>query len=91
MKKKAPVPTLALALLAAFLGSAGCAKKPAPADLVLLNGDVYTVNPAQPTARAIVINGNYPILTSNLTIQVGGFNASVGPVTNRSPKAEKKP
>ena len=58
MKKKAPVPTLAMALLAAFLGSSGCAKKPAPADLVLLNGDVYTVDPAQPTARAIVVSGN---------------------------------
>ena len=36
----------------------GCAKKPAPADLVLLNGDVYTVDPAIPAAKALVITGN---------------------------------
>ena len=31
---------------------------------------------------AIAINGNYPPLTNNLTIQVGGSNTSVGNVTN---------
>ncbi len=36
-------------------GLTGCAKKPAPANLVLLNGDIYTVNPAQPEARALVV------------------------------------
>jgi predicted amidohydrolase YtcJ len=37
---------------------AGCAKKPAPASLVLLNGDIYTVDPANPSAKALVITGN---------------------------------
>jgi predicted amidohydrolase YtcJ len=58
MRKNALAPILVLAAAAVILGAPGCAKKPAPADLVLLDGDVYTVDPAQPTARAIVINGN---------------------------------
>jgi predicted amidohydrolase YtcJ len=49
---------ICLALALAFAGLTGCAKKPAPADLVLLNGDVATMNPAMPTARAVVITGN---------------------------------
>jgi predicted amidohydrolase YtcJ len=32
--------------------------KPDPADLVLLNGVIYTANPENPTAGALVINGN---------------------------------
>jgi predicted amidohydrolase YtcJ len=36
----------------------GCAKKPAPASLVLFNGSIYTVNPAFPEARALVVTGN---------------------------------
>ena len=47
-----------LALAISLAGLTGCAKKTAPADLVLLNGDVTTMNPAMPTARAVVINGN---------------------------------
>jgi predicted amidohydrolase YtcJ len=49
---------ICLALALSLAGLTACAKKPAPADLVLLNGDVYTMNPAMPTARAVVINGN---------------------------------
>jgi predicted amidohydrolase YtcJ len=46
-------------VLAALLAAAGCAgKKTAPATLVLLDGDIYTVDPAVPTARALVITGN---------------------------------
>jgi predicted amidohydrolase YtcJ len=45
-------------VLAAAFAAAGCAKKPAPASLVLLNGDIYTVNPAFPEAKALVITGN---------------------------------
>jgi predicted amidohydrolase YtcJ len=46
-------------VLIALLAAAGCAgKKPAPATLVLLNGDIYTVDSAVPTARALVITGN---------------------------------
>ncbi len=40
-----------------FLSRCGQKTYP-PADLVLLNGDVYTVDPANPTARALVITGN---------------------------------
>jgi len=37
----------------------GCARtKTPPANLVLLNGDIYTVNPAFPQARALAITGN---------------------------------
>ncbi len=37
----------------------GCAKeKVPPADLVLLNGDIYTINPDNPEAKALVITGN---------------------------------
>ena len=37
----------------------GCSQKEyLPADLVLLNGDIYTVDPNNPEARALVITGN---------------------------------
>ena len=49
----------ACALLAvAFFAHTACAKKPAPASLILLNGDVYTVDPVRPEAKAIVVTGN---------------------------------
>ncbi len=44
-----------------FLGLtiAGCVSRPKePASLILTNAEVYTLNPAQPTARAVVISGN---------------------------------
>ncbi|MGQ9471844.1 MAG: amidohydrolase [Candidatus Aminicenantales bacterium] len=47
--------------LAVFLGltMAGCfSRSKEPASLILINADVYTMNPTQPTARAIVIGGN---------------------------------
>ncbi|MDP2915980.1 MAG: amidohydrolase [Candidatus Aminicenantes bacterium] len=40
------------------LSLAGCAKKPVPASLVLLNGDIYTVDPSLPAAKALVVTGN---------------------------------
>ena len=49
---------LATALAAAFLVGGGCAKKTEPATLVLLNGDIYTVNPVMPAAKAVVITDN---------------------------------
>jgi predicted amidohydrolase YtcJ len=45
-------------LVLCVLIGAACAGRPEPAAVVLLNADVYTVNPAQPTARAVVITGN---------------------------------
>jgi len=41
-----------------LLSLAGCAKKPAPASLVLLNGDIHTVDPSSPQAMALVVTGN---------------------------------
>jgi hypothetical protein len=54
-----PLPAVfVLSALAAVLAASGCAEKPEPASLVLRNGDVYTVDPAFPEARAVVITGN---------------------------------
>jgi len=42
-----------------ILASSNCAKEEiSPAGLVLLNGDIHTVNPDNPEARALVIKGN---------------------------------
>lgn len=42
-----------------FFSFFGCSQKAKiPADLVLINGDIYTVNPDNPVAKAIVITGN---------------------------------
>jgi len=35
-----------------------CSQRKSPADLVLLNGAICTVNPDNPTARALVVSGN---------------------------------
>ena len=43
-------------LILSFLNSS-CMKKP-PADLVLLNGAIFTVDADNPIARALVISGN---------------------------------
>ena len=44
----------------------GCSQKEyPPADLVLLNGDIYTVDPNNPEARALVITGNKIIAVCN--------------------------
>jgi predicted amidohydrolase YtcJ len=58
MPRNIPSLGVCLALALALSGLTGCAKTPAPADLVLLNGEVATMNPAMPVARAVVINGN---------------------------------
>jgi len=48
-----------LVIFAILLSLNGCAQKTyAPADLVLLNGRVYTVDPGNPWARALIITGN---------------------------------
>ncbi|MBM3311800.1 MAG: amidohydrolase [Candidatus Aminicenantes bacterium] len=49
---------LAVLLTFTLLTAGGCAKKPAPATLVLLNGDFHTVNPAMPAAKAVAVTGN---------------------------------
>lgn len=41
----------------ALLFSSYCARKPEPADLVILNARVYTVNPARPWAEAVAVKG----------------------------------
>jgi len=47
-----------LTFAALFIFSSCVQKTYPPADLVLLNGDIYTVNPDMPRASAIVITGN---------------------------------
>ncbi len=47
---------------------------PSAGTIIFNSDDQVTTN--------IVINGNYPTLTNNLTIQIGGSNPSVGVVTN---------
>ncbi|MBC7364688.1 MAG: amidohydrolase [Candidatus Aminicenantes bacterium] len=42
---------------AAVVLSGSCSKKPEPADLVILNARIYTLNPAQPWAEAVAIKG----------------------------------
>ena len=50
---------MVILLFAVLLIFSGCAQKTyAPADLVLLDGDIYTVNPDMPKASAIVVTGN---------------------------------
>jgi len=41
-----------------FFRFMACTQKPEPADLVLLNGDFWTVDEANPTAKALVVTGN---------------------------------
>lgn len=50
---------LRIAVTVIFLfGFIGCAQKEPAADLVLLNGDIFTVDPDNPAASALVITGN---------------------------------
>lgn len=55
-----PYPRLPVLLLSSILLQAGCDKstESAPADLVLTNAYVYTVDDAQPVAEAVAIAGN---------------------------------
>ena len=48
----------ALICAVCFFSLTACTQKPEPADLVLLNGDIWTVDEANPTARALVVTGN---------------------------------
>jgi predicted amidohydrolase YtcJ len=45
-------------LLAVILFTPSCAEKPEPADLVLTNGNIVTVDPDQPQCEAIAIRGD---------------------------------
>ncbi|MGB9005152.1 MAG: amidohydrolase family protein, partial [Candidatus Aminicenantales bacterium] len=45
-------------LLITFILVAIFQKKIAPADLVLINGDIHTLDPARPEAMALVVRGN---------------------------------
>ena len=54
--RKPVSPILLSVFLIFFLG--GCRRSVPPADLVLLSGAIYTVNPASPHARYIAVKGN---------------------------------
>ena len=47
-----------VSVIAVIIVSTACAKKPKPATLVLVNGDFFTANAAQPEAKALVITGD---------------------------------
>ncbi len=50
------VPVFTVAVFLVIPGA--CQKKVAPADLVLFNGHIYTVNPAAPEASYLAVSGN---------------------------------
>jgi predicted amidohydrolase YtcJ len=49
---------LLIATVAMLVAGTACSTPPEPADMVLLNGDIYTMEPSQPTAKAVAIRGN---------------------------------
>jgi hypothetical protein len=52
------IPIFAVCSLCAFFSlAAGCAQKPAPAEFVLTNGKIVTVDPALPQAEALAASG----------------------------------
>ena len=57
--RKIKFSALCIAVTMIFLfGFIGCTQKEPAADLVLLNGDIFTVDPDNPVASALVITGN---------------------------------
>ena len=64
-------------LLAVILFTPSCAEKPEPADLVLTNGNIVTVDPDQPQCEAIAIRGDR-IAALGTTVEIEQF---VGPST----------
>ncbi len=73
--------------LVAGLGAApvSCSKKRPPADLVLLNGDVTTMEPAVPAARGLAVASvvlNVIVLVITLVTRAGIVGAVVGLVTS---------
>lgn len=44
-------------LLLSLLAITGCARKPEPADLIIIGAKVYTVNPSQPWTEAVAVKG----------------------------------
>lgn len=46
-----------LLIISIFFLQTSCTQKPEPADLVIFNAKVYTVNPAQPWAEAVAVKG----------------------------------
>ena len=64
-------------LLAVILFTPSCAEKPEPADLVLTNGNIVTVDPDHPQCEAIAIRGDR-IAALGTTVEIEQF---VGPST----------
>jgi predicted amidohydrolase YtcJ len=66
-------------LIVPFLFSlAGCRRNVPPADLVLRNGTIYTVNPVMPRARFLAVKGNMIIAVGKRDAEAGKY---VGPAT----------
>ena len=50
--------TISILAVAAIPFLASCAPAPPPADMVLLDGEVYTMEAEHPWAEAVVVTGN---------------------------------
>ena len=69
-KKMKAFAVLFVAMVSAFEFSSALAKVP-PADLVFKNGNIYTVNPKQPTAEAVAVKGDRIVFVgSNSAVQI---------------------
>jgi len=72
----ASVPILAFAVFILVTGV--CRRSIEPADLVLLNGHIYTVNPAAPHAGYLAVRGNTIVAVGEKDSEAGRY---IGPVT----------
>ncbi|MCX6560280.1 MAG: amidohydrolase family protein, partial [Candidatus Aminicenantes bacterium] len=67
----------ALALLASTLAFAGCGSKPEPADLVLTNGKIVTMDEAKPEVQALAARGD-KIVALGTAKEIAAY---IGPAT----------
>src|SRR5579863_4751174 len=66
-------------ILACLIASAGSEARPATADLILLNGRVFTADPARPYVQALAIGGGRILAVG----ADGAVVALAGPATRR--------
>ncbi|MFC1500271.1 amidohydrolase [Candidatus Zixiibacteriota bacterium] len=70
-------PLIAIALMLAGTGLTGCSRSVEPADMVLMRGNVVTVDETHPQAEAIAVNG-YSITAVGSNRKIGRY---IGPET----------
>jgi predicted amidohydrolase YtcJ len=56
---------LVIILIAGAFFPVACTRKPEPADLLIINAKVYTVNPAQPWAEAVAVKGEHIVFVGS--------------------------